>query len=114
MERYGCDVCTCHERDPPWTDLSHIQHEPKAWQSMSIGSSMQCLARFSVVLIRIALQQDRHARRRLGDASANHACLRIRSRLCYVPDSDPCGCKSPALSIGKNVFLDVRRHWLAR
>jgi hypothetical protein len=42
-----------------------------------------------------------------GDASA-HARLRIRSRLCNVPDSDPCGCRSPALSIETNVFLDVR------
>jgi hypothetical protein len=48
-----------------------------------------------------------------GDASAC-ACLRIRSRLCHVTDSDPCGCKSPALSIKINVFLDVRRHWGAR
>jgi hypothetical protein len=39
-----------------------------------------------------------------GNASA-HACLRIRSRLCHVPDSDPCGCRSPALSIEKMYFL---------
>jgi hypothetical protein len=38
--------------------------------------------------------------RLFGDASA-HACLRIRSRLCHVPDSEPCGCRSPAMSIGK-------------
>jgi hypothetical protein len=32
----------------------------------------------------------------------------------HVPDFDPCGCRSPALSIEINVFLDVRRHWRAR
>jgi hypothetical protein len=48
-----------------------------------------------------------------GDASP-HAYLRIRSRLCHVTDSDPCGCRSPALSIKINIFLDVRRHWRAR
>jgi hypothetical protein len=30
---------------------------------------------------------------RPGDASA-HACLRISSRLCHMPDSDPCGSRS--------------------
>jgi hypothetical protein len=53
---------------------------------------------------RKSLQSGKHA----CDASA-HACLRIRSRLRHVPDSDPCGCKSPALSIETNVFLDVKR-----
>jgi hypothetical protein len=61
----------------------------------------------------MALTGDRWLHAMLCDASA-HACLRIRLRLCHVPDSDPCGCRSPALSSERNVFLDVRRHWRAR
>jgi hypothetical protein len=48
--------------------------------------------------------------------SSAHASVRIRSRLCHVQDSEPCGCRSPALKIGKMYFLmsegiDVVDRW---
>jgi hypothetical protein len=48
-----------------------------------------------------------------SDASAP-GCLWIRSRFCHVPDSDPCGCRSPDLSIEINLFLDFIMDCLAR